>query len=186
MDSVVLLTGYLSGELVKRAKAFTRERNMGMEYTVEKKPLGTGGALRLAEKYLENEKEFVAINGDIITNIDIKKMKLGNIVASIALVPLRTTYGVAELKGDKIIGFKEKPILKEHWINAGVYLASSSIFDYLPQKGDLEKTTFNELSWKGLLKGTKYETVYWHSIDSHKDLEEVSADLKKISVTKIH
>ncbi|MGC8547416.1 MAG: nucleotidyltransferase family protein [Candidatus Micrarchaeia archaeon] len=184
--SVILLTGYLHDGLIKKARQLCKKKGIEMKYTVEKIPLGTGGALKLAEKLLENEKEFLLINGDIITNMSIKRLSLGNNVAAMALVPLRTSYGVAELKGDKIIGFKEKPVLKDHWINAGVYLLSNDIFDYVPTKGDLEKTAFAELSWNKLLKGVRLDGVYWRSIDSHKDLEEVSKDLKKISVTNVH
>ncbi|MGC8629063.1 MAG: nucleotidyltransferase family protein [Candidatus Micrarchaeia archaeon] len=186
IKSVVLLTGYLHDGLIKAAKGLAATKKMDIEYTIEKTPLGTGGALRLAEKLLQEEENFLLINGDVLTNLSIHKMTLGNNVATMALVPLRTSFGIAELKGDKIIGFREKPILKEHWMNAGVYLLSSGIFDYLPSKGDLEKTAFNALSWKGLLKGVKFDSVYWRSIDSHKDLEEVAKDLKKIKLTNIH
>ena len=40
------------------------------------------------------------MNGDIITNIDIKKMKNKN--NSIAAIPLKTKFGILQLNEDKI------------------------------------------------------------------------------------
>jgi NDP-sugar pyrophosphorylase family protein len=73
-------------------------------------------------------------------------------------------------------GFLEKPQL-DYWINAGVYYFKPEIFQYLPEKGDLEKTTFPELAKKNMLKAVKFKDVFWRAIDTQKDLEEVEKEL---------
>ncbi|MEM0074605.1 MAG: NDP-sugar synthase [Candidatus Micrarchaeaceae archaeon] len=183
--SVTLLADASYEAVTKTAQKLGRKKDISVDYVIEKSPLGTSGALKHAENVLGNEN-FIAVNGDVITNLKISKMHLGNSVIAMALVPLRTSYGIVEEKGGKIIGFREKPLLKEYWINAGVYLASKSIFDYLPVKGDLGKTVLAELSWKGLLCGVKYKNAYWRSIDTNADLQTASRDLRKIRITNIH
>lgn len=181
VDHLVLLASKTANELLKLALKLGKERGIHVDLSLEDKPRGTAGAILLAEHYI-SDKSFAAMNGDIVTNLMLSKMSLGNSVAAIALVPLRATYGVVKLRGNQIIGFQEKPMLKEYWINGGVYLFSNEIFDMLPKRGDLESTTFVELSWKGLLKGIKFGSVYWRSIESLKDIETLSRELKRIKL----
>ncbi|MCY0882472.1 MAG: nucleotidyltransferase, partial [Acidianus infernus] len=70
--------------------------------------------------------------------------------------------------------------LKDYWINAGVYFLKPTIFEYLPEKGDIERITFPTLAEKGLLRGKKFENVYWRSIDSVKDVEEASNEIPQV------
>ena len=59
------------------------------------------------------------INGDTITNIDLKKLlKKQN---SIAAVELRTKFGIMETKDDKVTKFREKKEISDVWMNAGIY-----------------------------------------------------------------
>ena len=149
-----------------------------MHYIKEEEPLGTGGAIKNAEGLLKNEEGFFVLNGDILTNIDIKRIVVERgFIGSIALVPLKSPYGIVEIEKDEIKNFVEKPQLKDYWINAGIYYFSSKIFNYLPEKGDIEKSVFPELIKKEKLKGTKFENVIWKSIDTHKDIEEAEKEV---------
>ena len=60
----------------------------------------------------------------------------------------------------------------------------SEIFDYLPEKGDIEKTAFPKLAEKGLLKAHPFDSCIWMSIDSHKDLEEASRIIPSLEIFK--
>jgi NDP-sugar pyrophosphorylase family protein len=60
-----------------------------------------------------------------------------------------------------------------HWINAGIYLFKPEIFDYMPEKGDLEATVFPKMAEEGKLKAVLYKGYgFWRSIDTFKDVEE--------------
>src|SRR5438876_224003 len=65
-----------------------------------------------------------------------------------------------------------------HWMNAGVYHLSSDVMRYLPRIGNIENTAFPTLSMQGNLHAIKYTRVFWHSIDSHKDIEECVDEMK--------
>ncbi len=181
VDHLVLLANKNAKEFLGLASKLGKERGMSLDFSLEDTPRGTAGAILFAQDTI-SEKSFAAMNGDIITNLMLSKMTLGNNIAAIALVPLHAGYGVVKLKRDKIIGFQEKPVLKEYWVNGGVYLFSKDIFDFLPKRGDLETTTFRDLSWKGLLKGIKFGSVFWRSIEGEKDVEMLSRELQKIKL----
>ena len=147
-----------------------------VQYSIEKVSLGTGGAIKKAEKYIDDDNFFV-MNGDIITNINLLKLKTHH--NTMAAIPLRTPYGVLDISGDKIDKFEEKPEIFNHWMNAGIYYLNKEIFDYLPTKGSLENITFPELAKKGKLYVEKFTNVFWKSIDSHKDVDECVMAIKK-------
>ncbi len=148
-----------------------------IKYSIEKTPLGTGGAIKKAGKLIK-EKSFFVINGDTITNIDLKKLsKKQN---SIASIELQTKFGILETSNDKIINFKEKKEIPDTWMNAGIYHLEKNILKDLPDKGDIEKTVFPEYAKKGKLNIVKFKNVKWYSIDSFKDMEECSLEVEKI------
>ena len=178
VTSFVMLVGYLREKVMEYFDSRKGEMGIDVAYSIEESPLGTGGALKNAQKLLGNDDEFFMVNGDNITNIEVDRMKLDGNIAKLALVPLRSTYGIPRLDGERIVKFDEKPILPEYWMNAGVYLMSKEIFRYLPDNGNLEATTFIELSGEGRLSGTKFAGAYFKGVDSIKDMEEATADIK--------
>ena len=93
-----------------------------------------------------NDKSFLVINGDIITNIDLKKLfKKDN---SIAAIQLRTKFGILQTDNDKIIKFDEKKEISDIWMNAGIYHLNKDTVKELPNVGDIEKTLFPKFAKK--------------------------------------
>lgn len=182
-DFVVLL-GYKWERLVERLGSGQR-LGVRIAYVVEDEPLGTGGAIKNAEHLLRDGDYFIVLNGDIITNLDVGRlvsrlMGSRDAVAAIALVPLRSPYGVVELDQEgRIIRFVEKPTL-DYWINAGVYAMKPSILDYLPGKGDIERTAFPRLAEERRILGERFTDAYWRSIDTIKDLEEAAQQIEAL------
>ncbi len=175
ITEVIICTGYKT----KMIENYLSMKKMGVKikFSIEKSPLGTGGAIKKAGKMI-NDKSFVVINGDIITNIDLRKLcKKPN---SIASIELRTKFGTLETNGNKISKFKEKKEISNLWMNAGIYYLEKGTLKDLPNKGDIEKTLFPDYAKKGKLNTIKFKKIKWYSIDSIKDLEESSLEIKKI------
>ena len=63
-------------------------------------------------------------------------------------------------------------------MNAGIYYLSDKVLRYLPKKGNIENTTFPILATKGSLFAVKYKKAFWYSIDSHKDIEQCTSEMK--------
>jgi NDP-sugar pyrophosphorylase family protein len=181
ITEVVILVGYLKEKIIDYTGNGSRF-GMKIEFVFEETPLGTGGALKNAKKILEDDKNFIMLNGDILTNLDLQKLcnrVNGNIKAALAVIPLPSSFGVIDIaKDDTILGFREKPLLDGYWMNAGAYCLSASILDHLPNKGNIETTAFPELATNGTIKAVRYSDDFWISIDSHKDIENATINLE--------
>ncbi|MEM0004490.1 MAG: nucleotidyltransferase family protein [Desulfurococcaceae archaeon] len=176
-NEIVLLVGYKKEKIIEHFGSGSRF-GVKITYVVEDEPLGTGGAVKNAEHILLKESVFLVLNGDILTNLDplqlLSKLEAGRYMGVIATIPLPSPYGILELEGDNVRGFVEKPLIKDYWINAGVYALRPEALKYFPDKGDLEKTAFPAMARDGLLGAVKYTNIFWKAIDTYKDLEEAS------------
>ncbi len=117
-----------------------------IHYTDEKEPMGTAGAVKLAEDLIGNDNFFM-FNGDIITHFDFSKILkvhlnyggLGTISSYIVEDPRR--YGTLVIdNNNRIVNFLEKQNLNDSVsgtkpmpINAGIYILESEVLSYIEQ-----------------------------------------------------
>ena len=166
---------------------YVKENPFGMkvdfsEHTQEGE---TGEGFRLAIQRYVDDEDFLAMNGDEITNLDLKRLEemhlRHNPVATIAVSPMRSPFGILEIKGNDIIGFKEKILLEDKLVSIGIYVFNHSILDYLPLTGAIEKTAFPTLAKKRLLKACRLaENEVWLTINSVKDLSVAQKEFASI------
>ncbi len=125
-------------------KEYFKDEFLGIKikYSIEKEPLGTGGAIKEALKFIKNEA--YVLNGDTIFDIDLKKLILNNSKICLALKQMNDfdRYGTVELDSKNYIKlFKEKEFKKQGLINGGIYFLNKDIFnDFTLQ----EKFSFEE------------------------------------------
>jgi NDP-sugar pyrophosphorylase family protein len=152
------------------------------EHTVEG---GTGEGFRLAiERYVDDEN-FLAMNGDELTNLDLGRFCEFHLkykpVATIAVAPTRSPFGILELDGNNVEGFTEKPIFEDKLASIGVYIFSRAILRYLPRDGSIEKTTFPLLARNRLLKAYKLcGNERWLTVNSIKDLSMAEEEFSQV------
>ncbi len=170
----IICAGYKT-ELISDFLRAKKNFNVKIHLVKEKIPLGTAGAIKNIKKLI-HENSFFVINGDIITNIDLKKLQLKQ--NALAAIPLQTKFGIMKVKDNKIIKFSEKKLLSESWMNARIYHLSKNIFLDLPKKGEIEKTTFPKYAKNLKLNVVTYENPLWFSIDSYKDIEDCTHMIK--------
>jgi len=175
VDEIIICSGYKT-EMIEHYLEM-KKLNIKIKFSVEKSPLGTGGAIKKAGKLI-SDKSFFVINGDVITNINLTKLsKKQN---SIAAIELRTKFGILETDDDIITKFLEKKEISNMWMNAGIYHLQKNTLKDLPVKGDIEKTLFPNYAKIGKLNTVKFKNVRWYSVDSFKDMEESSLEIEKI------
>ena len=153
----------------------TRDLDIAIKFSVESKPLGTGGAIKLAAQNIEKGSMFV-LNGDIITDIDITQLGPNTIAA----VPLRTQFGIVDIVNSNVVQFHEKQHLNDTWMNAGIYHLTREMINDLPNEGDIEKTVFPKYAKMNKLQAKQYDNANWYSIDSIKDIDKISAEIDSI------
>lgn len=166
---------------------YLKENSQGLkidisEHTVEGE---TGEGFRLAISRFVTDDDFLAMNGDEITNLNLERLEQIHLknkgVATIAVSPMKSPFGMLELDGDDIIGFKEKTLLKNVLVSIGVYMFNREILKYLPITGSIERTAFPELAKKRLLKACRLKTdELWLTINSVKELSVAEKEFTSI------
>ncbi len=138
---VIFAVGY-KPDLIKAVFGDGSKMGMQIFYAIESKPLGTGGAIKNAEKFIHGPT--IIFNGDVFTDLDLtvltkfhhKKKAMATIVLNKIEDP--TSYGVVETSPfRRIRRFLEKPSWAEarsNWINAGTYLFEPEVFSLMPEK----------------------------------------------------
>jgi NDP-sugar pyrophosphorylase family protein len=180
IKEIIVSSGYKSNLIEKFLK---KKKNFGCEiiFSTEKTPLGTGGAIKKALRYVD-EESFLVLNGDIITNIDLKKiLKKPN---TIAANELKTKFGTMDIRNNRILKFNEKKDVTDVWMNPGIYHLSKDIEKLIPNKGSLEGIVFPKMTRNKTLETVKFKNALWFSIDSHKDIEECSKEIKSKKYSK--
>jgi NDP-sugar pyrophosphorylase family protein len=181
VKKVAVACGYLN-EMIQSYFGNGVKFGLDIEYVVEDKPLGRGGALKQALKQtIEDEQEVLCLNGDNICNLvlpDFEKFhQQHKPLATILTTPLRSPYGIVETtpEGD-ITAFSEKPVLP-YGVNAGIYIMNRAIIEKLPDIGDHEETTFPTLAKDGKLKAFNSD-CFWRTVDTVKDVNELRNELE--------
>ncbi len=132
---IIVASNYKSEQL----KEYFEENGIDAIINKEEKPLGTAGAVKNAEKYIDGT--FLVLNSDIISSLNFREfisyhMKK-NSFATISLWPVENVeeYGVVDIDANgKIKKFVEKPLRHEapsNLINAGAYCLEMEILDYI-------------------------------------------------------
>lgn len=139
---------------------------MTIKYSFDptKKPLGTGGPIKHAERLLGKDP-FLVLNGDIFTEISYNKLIQTHIRtgawATLALCHVEdpSRYGVADMaENGQIKRFIEKPrkgTEPSKLINAGVYVLNSEVLQLIPEGRavSVEREIFPKLAEQGKLFG---------------------------------
>ncbi|MGI7919199.1 nucleotidyltransferase family protein [Campylobacter jejuni] len=133
-------------------KEYFKDEFLGIKikYSIEKEPLGTGGAIKEALKIIKNEA--YVLNGDTFFGIDLSKLKLNGSKICLALKQMNDfdRYGTVNVDGlGLVISFEEKVFKKQGLINGGIYLLDKDIFkDFALQ----EKFSFEEFLQENYIK----------------------------------
>ena len=175
----VLCVAYLKKQIID---AFGDGSALGfkIQYAEADSPLGTAGQLGTAASKLH--ETFLAMNGDIVTNLNVSKLvaahrKSGG-VATIALkeFDVKIPYGHVVVDGSgRVTAFEEKPTLS-YMANAGVYVMEPEVLKEIPpgKVASLETDVFPRLIAKGKSISSYFESAYWADVGSMADFERVN------------
>ena len=152
------------------------------EHTVEGE---TGEGFRLAISRFVKDDDFLAMNGDEVTNLDLERLEESHLknksVATVSVAPMRSPFGILELEGDEVVSFKEKPLVENMFVSIGVYIFNQKILSYIPKNGSIEKTVFPLLVKKRVLKACRLKPEeLWLTINSVKELSVAEREFAKL------
>jgi NDP-sugar pyrophosphorylase family protein len=182
ITEVIVCVAYLKNHIMDYFKD-GKSLKAKIQYAEADMPLGTAGQLKTAEKYIS--ETFLAMNGDIITSLNLRRLidfheeagGIGTIALKKFEVPI--PYGYIEVDDNlNIRKFTEKPTLTFS-ANAGIYVLEPKIFNYIPkdQVVSLETETFPTLLKNGERLNGYYEDAYWADVGTITDFERVDKEL---------
>jgi len=187
VNKVILAVNYRKNQIEK----YFKENDFKKEIIVndEIKPLGTGGAVKFAEKHITGR--FLVLNSDIICSLNLDNMVKfhidNNAVSTISLWPVENVseFGVVDVKDNgNIVCFVEKPKPEDapsNFINAGAYLLEPEILDYIKTSClvSMEKEIFPQIiNNTRRFFGFKFEG-YWMDIGRIRSYINVHSFLMK-------
>jgi NDP-sugar pyrophosphorylase family protein len=164
VKEVVLAVNQLTGFYIKQNRVARSGLAVKYSHDPPKKPLGTGGPIKHAERFLEHEP-FLVLNGDIFADISYKELIEAHVktdawaTLSLCEVEDPSRYGVAEItKSGRIKRFIEKPpkgTETSNLINAGVYVLNPEVLQLIPEGKavSMEREIFPKLAAEGKLYG---------------------------------
>ena len=139
----------------------------------------TGGRVKRIEKYVDGDT-FMLTYGDGVADINIQDLlrfhhEKGRI-ATVTGVHPGARFGELSLAGDLAAAFREKPQIRDGWINGGFFVFNCKVFDYLG--GDdcvLEQEPLERLAADGELAVYRHDG-YWQCMDTVRDMEQLNAE----------
>ena len=139
IDDVILPAGYLP-EAIRSHFGDGSRLGLRLRYVIEETPLGTAGALKNIERYIDGP--FFVLNGDVLTSLDLRAMlafhRAKGGIGTIHLIEVEdpSPFGaVVHDVGGRISEFVEKPpreTAPSNDINAGTYLLERAVLDRIP------------------------------------------------------
>lgn len=161
LKDIILCVGHLAHQI---QHYFDDGRRWGVRisYSAETNLLGTAGAIKNAERFIEDT--FLVLNGDSYLDTDFQAMVenhrfnkregdagMAGTIAAVA-VENAAAYGTLELDAQyRILQFREKAGAGPGRINGGVYVLEPAILDLIPENRavSIERETFPRILQNG-------------------------------------
>ncbi len=181
--NIILCVNYKS-EVIKDYFGDGRDFGVNIEYILEDKRMGTAGALSLLKS--KPEEAFFVMNGDLLTNVNFEHLldyhNENNSLSTMCVreYDFQVPFGVVEIEDGKIYSIKEKPIHK-FFVNAGIYMLSPEIFQYLPENEFYDMPTlFENIIKKGHNTTSFPIREYWLDIGRIEEYNKANNEYSKV------
>lgn len=133
----------------------------------------TGARVKRVQKYIGG-KPFMLTYGDGVCNVDLNALleqhrNSGKAVTLTGVQP-GGRFGVLDLEGQTVTGFREKAKEDGGWINGGFMVMEPEVFNYLSAEEScvLERQPMETLAQQGLL-GIFKHGGFWQCMDTQRD-----------------
>jgi NDP-sugar pyrophosphorylase family protein len=181
------ISTYHCSEKIEQYFGDGQEFGVDIKYLVEEEPLGTAGALGLMGNPGQG---ILVLNGDVLTEVDFRKMidfhHENSAVLTMAVHPYRVQvpYGVVESNGHHVLGMREKPQLSFS-VNAGIYVLSPQAHARI-EPG--ERMMMSQLIEALLCDNEKVIAFpfeeYWLDIGQHDQYQKAQSDISDLKTSK--
>ena len=183
-NEIIMCLGYLA-DFIKLYFQDGSYFGLTIRYSVETKPLGTAGPLRMVNDLEEN---FLVVNGDELTTLDFRALyehhlaMQADMTVAVQKKSLSSSFGVLEIKDGQVTAYSEKPTIS-YWASMGIYVINKQILSLIPEN---ERFDMPDLVQRLLLKHAQvvsYESEdLWFDIGTMSDLEKAKEEFKQLKL----
>jgi dTDP-glucose pyrophosphorylase len=159
--------------------------NIEIEYLKEETPLGTAGAIKLLPAF-ETQAPILVCNSDLMNSANfgaiVDHHVATNAVATMTVSKylIEIPFGVIQVEGGKLKGFKEKPVRSE-LISAGINVFNTEILPLLPKKKRLDIPDVYTKLLEDKANISIYELEgYWLDVGTTKSMKQAEIDHNRI------
>ena len=133
----------------------------------------TGGRLKRIREYLDDDEDFCFTYGDGVSDVDIGKViefhgtqnTLATVVASRPL----GRFGAIDMEENLVTSFRGKPVGDDNFINAGFFVLSTPVFDYISGDDTVwEREPLERLAGERQLSAFIHDG-FWQCMDTLRD-----------------
>ncbi len=171
------------GVAYKKEKIFEfmkKNDNFGLEVDFSEHTVdgGTAQAFRLAIQRFVTDEDFVAMNSDELTNMNLHRMieahEKSRPIVTMAAAPYHCRFSVLKFDGNsKISEFVYGRRIPEVPVSIGIYIFNRKLLERIPDRGSIEDAVFAKLAGKGEILGYMIaDTEGWMSINTPKDIKD--------------
>jgi mannose-1-phosphate guanylyltransferase len=183
----IIISCYYKAEYIRDYFGDGKKLGLNIQYIIENEPLGTGGAIKMAESMIDDT--FMVINADILSDIDIPELtgfhknKDAYLTIAATEVDDPTAYGLIKYNSDDyILSFVEKPKPEEidsNFINAGIYVVEPAILGEIPVNRfvSIEREIFPKILKRGYKLAVYKDKSYWADIGTLEKYMQTHRDI---------
>ncbi len=139
----------------------------------------TGGRLRRVARYLRDEEAFCFTYGDGVSDVNISKLiafhRSQKVKATLTATLPPGRFGALEIEGNRVSSFKEKPKGDGGMVNAGFFVLSPDVIDYIDGDETIwERAPLERLAQEGQLSAYQHHG-FWQPMDTLRDKDHLEA-----------
>jgi len=155
-----------------------------IDYVLEEVRMGTAGALGLLKS--KPKDEVIVMNGDLLTSVNFDHLldfhNENDALATMCVrkYDIQVPYGVVNIKNNKILSIKEKPMY-DFFVNAGIYILSPSVISMIQEGEYYDMPMLFEELIKEKSKVCSFPIrEYWLDIGRIEEYEKANNEYNKV------
>jgi glucose-1-phosphate cytidylyltransferase len=138
----------------------------------------TGGRLKRIARHLDND-DFCMTYGDAVSTVDIAATiefhRSHGKLATVTAVRPPARFGALDIHDGTVLGFREKPLGDNQWINGGFFVLSPKALDTIEDDQTVwENDPMETLARAGELKAWQHEG-FWQPMDTLREKRQLEA-----------
>ena len=136
----------------------------------------TGGRLKRVAGHIGGDT-FCMTYGDGLANVDVRASidfhRRHGRAATVTAVRPSARFGALDLEGDRVAGFREKPLADGSWINGGFFVLEPRVLDLIDNDGvSWEREPMERLAANNDLHAYKHKG-FWQPMDTLREKKQL-------------